>query len=190
MDQPELITRLREGDSAAYEEVVERWQHMIYNTALGIVQNEEDAEDITQEVFVTLYEHVQEFRQESALSTWLYSITVRKAIDAEKRKKRQKYGGLLKRIFSVKEADEPANFNHPGVLLDNKEKASVLFMALKKLPDNQRVAYTLHKIEGLSYQEIADIMKTTLYAVESLQVRARNNLKKILGDYYEQQVKK
>ena len=186
MDQPEIIERLKRGDKTVYTEVVERWQHMIYNTAISIVQNEEDAEDITQDVFITLYERVQDFREESTLSTWLYSITIRKALDLEKRKTRQKHGGFLKKIFAVKGSDEPVNFNHPGILLDNKERATVLFSALKKLPDKQRVAFTLHKMEGLSYQQIAGIMNTSLYAIESLQVRAKNNLKKILKEYYEQ----
>jgi RNA polymerase sigma-70 factor (ECF subfamily) len=189
LDQPEIIERLKRGDKTVYTEVVERWQDMIYNTAFSIVQSEEDAEDITQDVFVTLYERIDDFRQESTLSTWLYSITIRKALDLEKRKKRRKYGGFLQRIFNVKEADEPANFIHPGILLDNKERAVVLFNALKKLPEKQRVAFTLHKMEGLNYRQIADIMDTSLYAIESLQLRAKNNLKKILNEYYGQHFK-
>lgn len=189
MDQPEIIERLKRGDKTVYTEVVEQWQHMIYNTAISIVQNDEDAEDITQDVFITLYERILDFRQEAKLSTWLYRITVRKALDLEKRKKSQKRGGFLQKIFSLKESDEPVNFIHPGILLDNKEKAAVLFHTLKKLPDNQRIAFTLHKMEGLSYQEIADIMNISLYSIESLQVRAKNNLKKILKAYYEQHFK-
>jgi RNA polymerase sigma factor (sigma-70 family) len=161
---------------------------MIYNTALGIVQNEEDAEDITQEVYITLYEKIADFRKESKLSTWLYTITIRKALDFEKRKKSQKHGGLLKKIFAYKDADEPVSFNHPGIQLDNKEMAAVLFKALKKLPEKQRVAFTLHKLEGLPHQEIADVMQASQTAIESLLVRARNNLKKILRIYYENNV--
>ena len=186
MNQPEIILRLKQADKTVYTEVAEQWQHMIYNTALSIVQNSEDAEDITQDVFVALYERIQDFREESTLSTWLYRITVRKALDLEKRKSRQKRGGFLQKIFAVKESEEPVNFDHPGILLDNKEKAATLFKALKKLPDKQRIAFTLHKMEGLSYQEIAAVMDTSLYSIESLQVRAKNNLKKILSDYYEQ----
>lgn len=186
MDQAEIIARLREGDQAAYSMVVEQWQQMVYNVAIGIVQNEEDAEDVTQDVFVSLYEKIGDFREEAALSTWLYSVTIRKALDLEKSRKREKRGGLLQRMFSLKESEEPANFNHPGILLDNKEKAAVLFKALKKLPDNQRIVFTLHKLEGLSNRQIADVMGTSLMAVESLQSRAKANLQKILKDYYEQ----
>lgn len=185
MDKPEIIKGLIRGDQAVFTEVVNEWQHMIYNTALSIVQQNEDAEDITQDVFVTLYEKINEFREESALSTWLYRITVRKALDHEKKKRRRKYGGFLKRIFSIEEKEAPVNFDHPGILLDNKEKASVLFMALKKLPEKQRVAFTLHKMEGLNHQQIAAVMNTSVVSVESLQVRAKNGLKKILKEYYE-----
>ncbi len=185
MNQADTIFKLKSGDTAIFKDVVDAWQNKIYNTAVSIVQNEQDAEDITQEVFVTLYERIGDFREEAALSTWLYRITVSKSLDHEKRKKRKKHGGLLRKIFLTKEDDEPVNFDHPGILLDNKEKAAVLFKALKKLPEKQRVAFTLHKLEGLSYQEIASVMNTTLFAIESLQGRAKNNLRTILKNYYE-----
>lgn len=184
MNQPDITTGIKKNDTT-FTGIVEQCQGMVYNTALSIVQNEADAEDITQEVFIDVYESLADFREEAQLSTWIYRITVNKALDFEKRKKRHKHGGLLKRIFSVKEEEEPANFNHPGAQLDNKEKAAVLFKALKKLPQNQQVAFTLHKIEGLPYREVAEIMETSLYAVESLMARARSSLKKILEQYYQ-----
>lgn len=184
MNQPDTTTGIKNG-GIAFADIVEQSQGMVYNTALSIVQNEADAEDITQEVFIEVYESLDDFREEAQLSTWIYRITVNKALDFEKRKKRHKHGGLLKRIFSVKEEEEPANFNHPGAQLDNKEKAAILFKALKKLPQNQQVAFTLHKIEGLPYKEVAEIMETSLYAVESLMARAKSSLKKILEQYYQ-----
>lgn len=158
---------------------------MVYNTTISIVQVAEDAEDITQDVFIEVYEKLAKFRGEAALKTWIYRITLNKALDFERRKKSQKRGGLLRRVFDVVEQDEPASFAHPGALLDNKEKASVLFAALKKLPANQRAAFVLHKIEGLSYQEVAAVMETSLSAVESLMLRAKNGLKKLLETYYQ-----
>ncbi|MFT3979369.1 MAG: RNA polymerase sigma factor [Ferruginibacter sp.] len=180
-------TNTTPGNDAVFTAIVERCQGMVFNTVLSIVQNNEDAEDVTQEVFIEVYENIGEFRQEAQLKTWVYRIAVNKALDWEKRKKRQKHGGLLKRIFSVKEEDEPMSFEHPGAQLDNKEKTTVLFSALKKLPEKQQVAFTLHKIEGLPYSEVANIMETTVNAVESLMVRAKSGLKKILENYYLQQ---
>ena len=184
LNHSELLSGIKSGDGAVFSELVEQWQNMVYNTAISIVQNEEDAEDITQDVFIKVFENMGSFREEAQLSTWIYRITVNLALDFEKRKKRQKYGGLLKKIFVVRDHEEPVNFNHPGVQLDNKEKAAILLRAFKKLPEKQRIAFTLHKMEGLSYKEVADIMETSLYAVESLIGRAKNGLKKILEQYY------
>ena len=78
----------------------------------------------------------------------------------------------------------PPDFNHPGVMLDKKEDAATLFKVINRLPENQRVAFTLHKLEGLSYQEVSDIMKTTLSSVESLMHRAKTNLRKGLEEHY------
>ena len=185
-NQTDLIIQLQRGDESAFRRLVEEWQDMVYNTAMGIVQNPEDADDITQEVFVQVYQSVSSFKGESKLSTWLYRITLSKALDHEKRRKRKKRFAFVQSLFGNAEEEpiHPVEFNHPGVQLEKKESASELFKALKQLPDNQRVAFTLHKLEGQSYQEIAEIMKTTYYAVESLMGRAQTNLKKILDKYY------
>lgn len=178
INQPEIVRE-------SFEDIVTTWQDMVYNTALSIVQQEEDAEDITQEVFVKVYEQQKNFRQEAQFSTWIYRITINAALDAEKKKSRAKHGGLLKRMFSISENEEPAHFNHPGVLMDKKEHAAMLFKALKKLPEKQRLVFTLKKMEGLSNNEIAEILKTTNTAIESLMARAILNLRKLLKVYYE-----
>jgi RNA polymerase sigma factor (sigma-70 family) len=189
LNQPDLLERLNKGDTTVFSEIVESCKDMVYNTVLGIVHNEEDAEDVTQEVFIKVYESIGKFREESALSTWIYRIAVTKSLDFLKNKKRQKNGGLLKRIFEPTREDEPANFNHPGIVLDKKEDAAMLFKALNQLPVKQKIAFILHKLEALNSQEVADIMKISLMAVESLQTRAKNNLKEILKDYYQQHFK-
>ena len=78
----------------------------------------------------------------------------------------------------------PVEFEHPGVVLVNKERASTLFKAIDLLPDNQKVAFTLCNIEGLSYQEITEVMQVSLSSIESLLFRAKTNLRKSLKDYY------
>ena len=189
MNQSEaLIDKLKRGDQAGFTEVMAQYQDMVYNTAIGIVQSAEDADDITQEVFVQVYLSINGFKGESKLSTWLYRITISKALDHEKKKKRKKRFGLVQSLFGTQdnEPQHPVEFNHPGVELEKKERAAELFRALKQLPEKQRIAFTLHKIEGQSYQEIAEIMQTSLFAVESLMGRAKVNLKKILADYYKE----
>ena len=186
MNQPELVVQLQQGDESAFRKLVDEWQDMVYNTAVGIVQNPDDADDITQEVFVQVFQSIQSFKGDSKFSTWLYRITVSKALDHEKKKNRKKRFGFVQSLFGGKEEEQlhPIEFDHPGVLTERKERAAALFNALKQLAPNQRIAFTLHKLEGQSYQEIAEIMNTTLFAVESLMGRAKANLKKILNDYY------
>ena len=187
VNQPEeLIRKLKQGDQLGFVAVMDQYQHMVYNTAVGIVQNEEDADDITQEVFEQVYLSISSFKGESKLSTWLYRITISKALDHEKKKKRKKRFGIVKSLFGNSDSEKytPIEFYHPGVQLEQKERAAELFAALKKLPDNQRVAFTLHKLEGQSHQEIAEIMNKSLYAVEALMGRAKANLKSLLHNYY------
>lgn len=177
---------LKQGDETAFREMVETWQDMVYNTALGIVQVPSDAEDIAQEVFVQVYQSVSSFKGDSKFSTWLYRITITKSLDHERRKKRKKRFAFVKSLFG--EDSEvlvhPPDFNHPGVQLDKKEDAAVLFEAIRELPRNQRIAFTLHKVEGLSYQEVSEVMKTSISSVESLMHRAKTNLRKNLENHY------
>lgn len=186
MNQTELVVQLQQGDEAAFRKLVDEYQGMVYNTALGIVQNEDDADDITQEAFIQVFRSVSSFKGDSKFSTWLYRITIGKALDHEKKKKRKKRFGFVQRLFNGQEEVDMhvAEFDHPGVKMERKEKANELFNALKQIPDKQRTAFTLHKLEGQSYQEVAEIMNITLYAVESLMGRAKVNLKKELKDYY------
>jgi RNA polymerase sigma-70 factor (ECF subfamily) len=186
LNQPELVLLLQQGDESAFTKLVGEWQNMVYNTAVSIVQNGDDADDITQEVFIQVYQSVSSFKGESKFSTWLYRVTVSKALDHEKKKKRKKRFGIVQSLFggNGEEQIHAVEFNHPGVQMEKKEKAGELLNALKLLPDKQRIAFTLHKLEGQSYQEVAEIMNTTLYAVESLMSRAKANLKKELNSYY------
>lgn len=182
MNEAELIQGLRNGDESAFKYLVENYQDRVYNTAIGIVQNAEDAEDVAQEVFIQVYRSIHSFKEEAKLSTWLYRITTTRALDLLRSRKSKKRSGLIQRLFG--EGNEPAieipDFHHPGIALDQKENAAMLFKAIKQLPENQQIAFTLHKIEHLSYQEVSDIMKTSVPAVESLMHRAKQNLRKIL----------
>jgi len=182
-----LISQLKEGNKAAFSRFVQDYQHRVYNTCLGILQHEADAEDITQEVFIEVYRSIQHFKAESKLSTWLYRIAVTKSLDYLRSKKRKKRFAFVTSLFSNDNNEprfEATDFVHPGVQLENQERTTHLFKAIDQLPENQKVAFTLHKIEGLSYQEISEIMKTSVSSIESLMFRAKQNLQKILSDYY------
>jgi len=185
---PDTITKLQNGDQSVFRDIVEECKDLVYNTALGITQDETEAEDITQDVFVQVYQSISSFRNDSKFSTWIYKITVRKSLDVLRIKNKKQQGGIFSKFFGNGDEEDAVHFNHPGVVLDKKESAAILFRAIEKLPENQKVAFVLHKLEGLSYQEIAEIMSVSLMAVESLQVRAKNNLKKNLQSYYENHI--
>ena len=183
------IDTIVQNNDLSFAEIVQTRQRMVYNTALGIVQNEGDAEDITQEVFLKVYEKLDSFRHEANLSTWIYRITVTTSLDFEKQKKRQKRGGMLKRVFGADADIDAPDFDHPGVALDKKQDAAVLFKAISKLPQNQRIAFLLHRTEGLTNNEVAKVLNISLQAAESLQVRAKANLRGLLQGYYEKHFK-
>lgn len=186
MNQPELIVQLQQGDEQAFKKLVDEWQDMVYNTAVSIVQNEDDADDITQDVFVQVYQSVSSFKGDSKFSTWLYRIVISKALDHVKKKKRKKRFAFVQSLFGTASEEEihPEEFNHPGVLMENRERAAELFKAMQLLPDNQRIAFTLHKLEAQRHQDIAAIMNISVTAVESLIARAKGNLRKTLQAYY------
>lgn len=186
-DENILVSKLVKKDEEAFKILVEQYRNKVYNTSLGFVQNTGDAEDITQEVFIEIFESIKGFRGGSKLSTWIYRITVTKSLDFIKAKKRKKRFAVFTSLFGEKQEiiHDPADFVHPGIKMENKELASVLFKALEKLPQNQKIAFTLNKIEDLSYGEICEVMNISLSSVESLMHRAKNNLKKILADYYQ-----
>ena len=187
---PELIKGLLEGNEAAFRELVEIYRQQVYNTCLSFVKNEEDADDLAQEVFISVYKNIHQFRMESKLTTWIYRIAVTKSLEAIRSDKRKKRFAYLRSLFYNDDSpmDIP-DFNHPGILAENRERGQILVAAIEKLPENQRVAYTLNKMEDLSYQEIAAVMNKNLSSVESLLHRAKNNLKKYLYTYYQSERK-
>ncbi|MFT3902466.1 MAG: RNA polymerase sigma factor [Niabella sp.] len=182
-----LIDELKHGSEAAFKTIVETYQDMVYNTCLSIVKNEEDAEDLAQEVFVQVFQSIGSFKGEAKLTTWIYRIATTKCIDHERKKKRKKRFAFVRSIFGEESevVINPPDFHHPGVLLDKKEDAAKLFKAIDQLPENQRIAFVLNKVEGLSYQEVSDVLQTSVASVESLLHRAKLNLRKILTKDFE-----
>lgn len=189
MTEWELIEQLKQKDEGAFKTIVDTWKDMVYNTALGILQNPEDAEDVTQDVFVRVYESVNNFKGDAKFSTWMYRITVTQSLDQLRRKKRKKRFAFIESLFGKNEEliNDPPDFVHPGIIIERRESSKKLFKAIACLPENQNIAFVLNKVEGLSYQEIAEIMKMSESAVDSLLHRAKVNLRKTLQNYYYQQ---
>lgn len=155
----------------------------VFNTCLGLVKNFEDAEDLTQEVFIEVYEKLSGFRGESSLQTWIYRIAVNKSLQYIRSKNAKKRSGEIVDLSETSLGSE--TFDHPGVKMENRELARVLFLMIDRLPENQRLAFTLHKVENLSHEEISEIMEKSRSSVESLIHRAKQSLREMLKTYYE-----
>jgi RNA polymerase sigma factor (sigma-70 family) len=164
---------------------------LVYNVALNYLQNVEDAEEITQDVFVKVYQFLDTFKEESHIKTWIYRITINQSLDFIKKKKSKKSFF----IFGTKSDNEyeynnSSDFEHPGILMENKEDAKILFEVINTLPENQKTAFILAKVDGLSNPEVAEIMEMSISAIESLVFRARNSLKEKLSNKFEEYRKK
>lgn len=188
MTELELVEGVLQKKEAAYKELVQKYQKQVINTCYRLLGNYEDAQDIAQDVFIEVYESIDKFRKEAKLSTWIYRIAVNKSLNYIKVINRRK---CVKSIesFLGKENNETSNISAyqsdmPNNNLICEERKSILQQALNKLPENQKIAFTLNKYEELSYQQIAEIMQTSLSAVESLIHRAKTNLQKHLINYY------
>ena len=191
MSEENLVNKIKNKDIASFRNLVEEHQKIVLNTCNKFVNNKEDAEDLTQEVFMEVYRSISGFRGDSKLSTWIYRIAVTKSLDFLRKKKRKKRFGIIKNVFSGESLQEelksPEDSN-PAKQVEKQDRLRILNEALDSLPENQRVAFTLSKYDEVSYMEIAEILKTTIPAVESLIHRAKNNLKKRLSDYYKKRL--
>jgi RNA polymerase sigma factor (sigma-70 family) len=186
LEELEIINGLKAGEERAFRRLVELYQNRVYNTAMGFLRSEQNAEDVSQEVFITVYEAVGKFRGDAALATWLYRITVTKSLELIRKQRRKKRLGRIFGLFDQKQAWNIAGYDHPGTTLEDRETAQALFRAIDNLPENQRIAFTLHKLEGLNHEAISQIMQNSVGAVESLIHRANQNLRKNLNTYYQE----
>jgi RNA polymerase sigma-70 factor, ECF subfamily len=177
MTEDALVHHLKSGNQAAFNDLLRLYGPKVVNTCYRFLLNQQDAEDIAQEVFIEVYHSIKSFRQDAQLSTWIYRIAVTKSLDELKKRKRHKrfaaFGKLL-HIDDVMHWLSGGSMPDKGVQAD--EKSAEIQAALNTLPDNQRIAFTLSKIDGYSNPEIADIMQTTVIAVESLIKRAKKQV--------------
>jgi len=176
-----LIRRLKRRDEAAFNEIVKRYQLKVYNLVLRMIGNPAEAEDLAQEVFITVFRAIDRFRGESKFSTWLYRVTVNHC------KNRLKYLGRrghhrTQSIDDMHEQDFGAplkrSVDHPDQILMGYELERAIKQAIGELNEEHRVLIILRDIESLTYQEIAGIVDLPVGTVKSRLHRARLALKK------------
>jgi len=188
MTDLELCQGIEEGDPKAGRLFVDRYQVQVYNICYSFLRNSHDAEDLTQDIFIEALRNLPKFRGESKLSTWLFRISTNRSLNFIRNNRKRKFWLEIDAFFSSSENSENITRNsEPGISADNleiEEQKNALYTSIASLPENQRTAFSLNRIDDLSYNEVAEVMQISLSAVESLIHRARLNLRKKLGNYY------
>jgi RNA polymerase sigma-70 factor (ECF subfamily) len=190
-----LIQRCQANDAAAFNEIVARYKNKVYNYVCRMVGPGTDAEDLTQETFIRAYLNMKSFQSRASLNTWLYRIATNICIDfTRKSRKAKALTTSLQREDTEDdgevERDIPDERFDPQALLLNKELGAQLDRALKALPEKLRTVVLLHDIEGLAYEEIAQIAECPLGTVKSRLFNARAALREKLMPYLDGSLRK
>jgi RNA polymerase sigma factor RpoE len=185
-DDVELVKRAQQGDLRAYDELVRCYQERIYGTVYHMTANHEDANDLTQETFIKAYQALHTFKGDASFYTWIYRIAVNKTINFLKQRR-------LRTQISLNDLDLNAEHDPDLVALisDKTPRREValnelqekLNAALQKLSEVHRLVVTLHDVQGLSHEEISEIMDCNVGTVRSRLFYARQQLQAWLSDY-------
>lgn len=183
-----LILRCQANDAAAFNEIVARYKNKVYNYICRMIGAGLDAEDLTQETFVRAYLNMKSFQSRASLNTWLFRIATNICIDHTRKNRKIKTltTSLSKEDYEDGEdieRDIPDQRYDPQLLLLNSELGVQLTEAIRGLPEKLRMVVLLHDIEGLAYEEIAQIVDCPLGTVKSRLFNARTALRNKLSPY-------
>lgn len=183
-----LIESFQAGCSESFDELMRRYETKVYNLALRLTRNIEDAQEVLQDVFVTVYRKVDGFEGKAKFSSWLYRITVNAAF-MKLRKRRQDQSMSLSEILpQLAHSDlgqqSTFSFRADSLALNNEIKR-VLDQAIGRLPEDYRAVFILRDVDGLSNKEVSDILSLTIPAVKSRLHRSRMMLRKRLQRFYQ-----
>ena len=184
------VAALQAGSPEAFGLLVDQYSDKIYRLVYSIVQRQEEAEDITQEVFTTVFTSVGRFKGDSLISTWMYRIAVNKCQEFLRKQSRGKRSGKHVTYEQVQATSQHMSsaYMHPVNELENQERGIILLNAMNQLTEQQRIAFTMNKQEGFSYEEIAQAMNLSKSSIESLIFRARKQLQVLLAAYYDEHI--
>ncbi len=173
-----LIDQFLAGDVRAFNILVEKYKRKIYLTAYRLLGNHEDASDLTQEVIIKMYNNLKNFRRESSIYTWIYRITTNLSLNELKKRK-------IRNFFDYDEVEEwlfRDEKQSPELSYRENELSNKIQEAINKLPEKQRIVFTLRYYDGLSYEEISEILGTSVGALKANYFHAVNKLQKELKD--------
>jgi len=183
MNENKLIAKAKTGDETAFEALYDKYSQKVYNLALRMSRNTEDALDLSQEIFIRVYKSLPFFKEESSFSTWLYSIASNACIDFTRREAKKKADSLDDSVFELPDIKTPESE------MDKKQLRQDIAKAISALPHNLREVIILREINGLSYTDIADSLDIEVGTVKSRISRAREKLCVFLKDYRNKNIK-
>lgn len=175
----DLVSMLKARDIKAFEQFVNEFEKKIYSYAYNFTQNQDDAMDITQEVFLKVYKNIHKFKENSSLSTWVYRITSNVCIDFVRKNKYTVPITVENEEYIFQVVDNTQNIDE---IIKNKDLSSEIYNALNKLDENSKQIIIMRDILELSYSEISDILKLESGTVKSRIARSRKKLRDILVD--------
>jgi len=181
-----LVRRARQGDLAAYDDLVRRYQERIYATIYHMTSNHEDANDLAQETFIKAFQALKSFKGGSSFYTWLYRIAVNKTINFLKQRKNRSHMSLNDLDFNAEHDPDLVALvsdKTPRREANLAELQEKLNEAMLKLSEPHRLVVTLHDVQGLAHDEIAEIMDCNIGTVRSRLFYARQQLQAYLSDY-------
>jgi RNA polymerase sigma-70 factor, ECF subfamily len=167
----------------SFESIYSEYKNLVFNVCLHYVFNREDAQDIAQEVFVKTHHHLHQYNPEAAsLKTWIYRIAINQSLDFLKAKRTKKRFGFITSLFYPDSNEQIHDVVHPDIAMEDKESLEELLVLIHSLPEKQKTAIILAKMEDRPQKEVAEIMEINRKAVESLTNRAKQSIGKKLKE--------
>ncbi len=189
-DEKELLARCRQGDLAAYDILMQRYEKKIYALCLRMSGNSFDAEDLAQEVFLKAFRALPNFHGQSAFSTWLFRIAANTCLDERRRRKRRPAALPLEKMLPTEDGEirveVPDKSSDPLAAALNREMKDEIQELLDQLPPKQRSVVILRDLQGFSYEEISRMLKINMGTLKSRLNRARSQLGKLYRRQEEQ----
>ncbi len=172
-----LIDQCLAGRREAFGQLVERYQHRLYHGLLHALGSAEDAQDIAQEAFVSAFEKLSSFKGEAAFYSWLFRIALNASISARRKTRRMSVSVELRREESGLEPSDDSPSNEPSYAMDVSDRQRLVRQALSEMSEEFRTALVLKEMDGMSYEEIAEVVDVPLGTVRSRIHRARLELR-------------
>jgi len=188
----ELVARARAGDRAAFRTLFDRYNRRAYGVAFGVVKNQQDAADVVQEAFIKVHRHLDGFQGNSSFYTWLYRIVMNLSIDHLRRKKKvTEFDETVRKDDALADGATLPQSAHenPAKAIARKELTDQLHAALAELPEYHRAVIVLREVEGLSYEEMAKILKVPKGTIMSRLFHARRKMQERLVGYLDGDLK-